>query len=45
LSREISKPTAHVAWGATDDERHQTGERFGIRVVTGPADGPAGAQP
>jgi mannose-6-phosphate isomerase-like protein (cupin superfamily) len=30
---------------STDDERHQTGERFGIRVVTGPADGPASAQP
>jgi len=30
---------------ATDDERHQIGERFGIRVVTGSADGPAGAQP
>ncbi len=29
---------------STDDERHQVGERFGIRVVTGPADGPAGAQ-
>src|ERR1700722_7616043 len=29
---------------STDDERHQIGERFGIRVVTGSADGPAGAQ-
>jgi len=29
---------------STRDERHQIGERFGIRVVTGSADGPAGAQ-
>ena len=29
---------------STDDERHQVGERFGIRVVAGSADGPAGDQ-